>query len=562
MFKAGFITKMRRDDEQLLVTVRYWNPCTNAWVEQELGPYGEFLTIAELQAIGELANIDTTGVKDQLQLNALIQGFIYNTEVLPIPPLPTVRLSTLNPERVVSSGSTVSDWIADIGDGALFQPDGLLQPILEVNQQNGHPLIRFDGINDFLRGNSFFANLTKGKAAITIIIAGRVNAIPAADGAILYFSTGINSNDRIGFYVRNNGGKSLKARSADLQNTSNFFTQKNYAAGQFEIFTLRINFAEGKADFRLNGLPIKEPTVIPNMVQQNTPDTTPVICGIGSRNGGSPVDYSIGEIQVFDTYLSDQLCLDAERNMGATWAISIKKPFVIPANYNLTFEDNFQGVALNTDNWRTDYWFGPTSEGNNELQLYKPENCVLEGDDVLRLRALKPEVSEMYNGKEYPYTSGLINSYGKRVFKYGVFECRAKLPKGKGFWPAFWLLPGDQSWPPEIDIFENVGHEINKLYFTKHWKDAGGVHRSVADDYVGPDYSLGFHLYQLHWTSTFMRWYVDGNLRFERTDNLPNVHLYILANLAVGGTWPGSPDVNTPFPSEMQVDYIRVYQHV
>ena len=137
---------------------------------------------------------------------------------------------------------------------------------------------------------------------------------------------------------------------------------------------------------------------------------------------------------------------------------------------------------------------------------------------------------------------------------------RARLPKGRGFWPAFWLLPADSTWPPELDVFEVLGHETTKLYTAAHSK-AGGEHTATGGDMPVPDLSAEFHQYAVEWRKDEVRWYFDG-VEIERTATPADMHkpMYLLANLAIGAGWPGQPDSTTQFPGVYAIDWIRAYR--
>lgn len=241
---------------------------------------------------------------------------------------------------------------------------------------------------------------------------------------------------------------------------------------------------------------------------------------------------------------------------GARRILKDKQTFQIPANWTLTFEDNFPGSSLDSSKWNTAYWFGNTNTGNNELEWYLPGNVTI-ADGRCSLTA--KEETGVHNSITYNYTSGILSSHDKFYQTYGYFEASVKVPRGQGLWPAFWMLPQDHSWPPEIDIMEILGHQTYKTYSTLHY-DSGGAQQSSSSYSGGPDYSLGFHTFAVHWTASFIRWYVDGYLRYEVTANIPNKDMYLLLNLAVGGDWPGSPDGTTVFPSSYEIEYVRAYQ--
>lgn len=223
------------------------------------------------------------------------------------------------------------------------------------------------------------------------------------------------------------------------------------------------------------------------------------------------------------------------------------------SNWVMTFSDEFDGTALDTTKWATTYPGGARTN-NDELEWYvdDPDHHVVS-NGTLKLIARKESAS----GRSY--TSGMITSYPSFNQVYGYWEGRMKLPKGRGLWPGLWTLPYPQAWPPEIDIMENLGHQPNVVYMTYHWGSESN-HQQSGINYTGPDYSADFHTFGVEWTSSAITWYVDGVQRNRVTSSITTGKMYILANLAVGGSWPGSPDSSTVFPAQLEIDYIRVYQ--
>ena len=224
-----------------------------------------------------------------------------------------------------------------------------------------------------------------------------------------------------------------------------------------------------------------------------------------------------------------------------------------------TFSDDFSGSTLDTSVWNRAYRYGGaaahTLSGNAEEEWYV--NDAFEFDSgSLRIRADKR------SGLTYPYSSGVITTCGHFSQKYGYFEMRVKIPSGKGLWPAFWLMPDSLVWPPEIDIFEILGNAPAVDYMTYHWSQFG-VHASSGSNWSGPNFSQGYHVFGLAWMRGTLVWYVDGVERKRVTGSwLPTVGpFYIIANLAVGGSWPGSPDSATVFPAYMNIDYIKAWQY-
>jgi beta-glucanase (GH16 family) len=221
-------------------------------------------------------------------------------------------------------------------------------------------------------------------------------------------------------------------------------------------------------------------------------------------------------------------------------------------HWKLALADEFNGPKLNRSKWIDSYPGGVRTHSNNEQQYYAEDGWEVK-DGHLRFKAEK----RSKGGK--PYTSGMICSFGKLARQYGWFEIRCRVPKGKGMWPAFWLLPADRSWPPEIDVMEILGHEPDKVYMTNHWVNEPPSHIGNGKPFKGPDFSAGFHTFAVDWSKDALVWYVDGIERFRTAENVPHVPMYVLANLAVGGDWPGMPDATTTFPGFMDIDYIRVY---
>ena len=179
------------------------------------------------------------------------------------------------------------------------------------------------------------------------------------------------------------------------------------------------------------------------------------------------------------------------------------------------------------------------------------------------------------------YTSGRISTQNKQTFTYGRFECRAKVPKGQGYLPAFWLMANDENvygqWPRcgEIDCMEVMGQETNKAYGTIHY---GNPHSESQKTYTlpdGDDFSKNFHTFTCDWEPGKITWYVDGVKYHEESDwhsttvgqgtlTYPapfDQPFYIILNLAVGGSWVGNPNDKTSFENNPYViDYVRVYQ--
>ena len=262
------------------------------------------------------------------------------------------------------------------------------------------------------------------------------------------------------------------------------------------------------------------------------------------------------------------------------WSASIKEqtiPFGQNGDWDLIFSDGFHGTSLNPDKWTTCYWWGNggcTIASNDELEWYQPDN-VLVRDGILKLRAQKRRV-KAYKKKTrsytiYDYTSGIISTGRdsshkatpvRFVFQYGYAEIRAKIPKGKGLWPAFWVLPENHNSKPEIDVMEIYGDKPNIIKMNFHYINSSGRKSNRGYSWAGPDFSANFHTFAVDWRPDAIVWYVDGIERWRYTDaaHIPNIPMYLLVNLAVGGSGPGAPDDSTSFPSYYEVDYVRVWK--
>ena len=243
-------------------------------------------------------------------------------------------------------------------------------------------------------------------------------------------------------------------------------------------------------------------------------------------------------------------------------------------NWVLTWSDEFtgpDGSAPDATKWVMES--GGNGWGNDELEYYtpRPKNLRLENGNLV-IEAVKEEFTGA-DGVKRLYTSGRLKTQGRFSQTYGRFEARVKIPSGQGLWPAFWLLGGDYSkagWPAcgEIDIMENVDVEESRIHGTIHGPGYS-ARKSVTSGYTLPHgrFSDDFHVFAVEWEPQLIRFYVDDELYATRTPaDLPkgarwvyDHPFFIILNLAVGGTWPGSPDSSTGFPQRMLVDYVRVY---
>jgi beta-glucanase (GH16 family) len=276
----------------------------------------------------------------------------------------------------------------------------------------------------------------------------------------------------------------------------------------------------------------------------------------------------------------------------ATGALSLAdKPVSGPPashEFKLVFNDDFAGDRLDPAKWIFAF-YDPATEtptvakrnlwGNAERQIYMDRAFLGLGIDPFTLKngtltiAAKPlqpadravieseiarQPREIANSalKDVAYSSGMISSRGRFSQTYGYFEIRARWSGGKGIWPAFWLLPKRGIWPPEIDVMEAHGDKPGVTFQTLHSRLPTQATRTIRL----PAADGQFHTYGMLWLADKISFYVDDKLTGDETTPA-DMHqpMYVLANLAIGGTWPGDPDESTRFPATMEIDYVRAW---
>lgn len=230
--------------------------------------------------------------------------------------------------------------------------------------------------------------------------------------------------------------------------------------------------------------------------------------------------------------------------------------------WSLVWSDEFNSANIYSANWNFEIGNGTGGWGNNNLEYDTnlPGNVCTQNGELLIIAK-----KEVYNGKNY--TSARMNTKGLHNLTYGRVEARIKLPMQKGLWPAFWMLGEnlDQvGWPQcgEIDIMEHVNTDT-VINGTIHWDNNGHAQYGTKTDFD----TLGFHVYAIEWDQNSIKWLLDGNVYWNANiaNNINSTNefhnpFFVILNLAVGGTWPGSPDGTSVFPDTMSVDYVRFYQ--
>jgi len=243
-------------------------------------------------------------------------------------------------------------------------------------------------------------------------------------------------------------------------------------------------------------------------------------------------------------------------------------PLTYPG-YSLAWSDEFSGDKVNENDWNFESGNGDNGWGNHELEYYtnSPKNVFVSNGNLI-IEARKESMSGLN------YTSARMTTQNKKDFTFGRIDIRAKLPVGKGLWPALWMLGSNistVSWPAcgETDIMELVGTDPNTVHSTVHWGSSGATHASKGNAFTSTsgDFSQKFHVFSLVWVKDSMKFLVDDQLFLTTTKtdvgsaNYPfNNPQFFIFNVAVGGDWPGPPDAGTAFPERMFVDYVRVFQ--
>jgi beta-glucanase (GH16 family) len=254
---------------------------------------------------------------------------------------------------------------------------------------------------------------------------------------------------------------------------------------------------------------------------------------------------------------------------------AISAPTAAPAGWKLVWSDEFDKPGLPDPN-KWDYEVGFIR--NNELQYYtraRKENARVEGGClIIEGRKEKYPIGGAKAGANRfaDYTAASLITRGKAQWTFGRIEVRAKLPQGKGVWPAIWMLGQkfpETSWPAcgEIDIMEFVGHTPDKVHATVHFRK-DGKHVSMGDKLTVEKPFDDFHAYAVEWSAGRMDFFFDARKYFTfdvpaAADSGSNPFLkpqYLLINLALGGAWGREMD-DSVLPQKYLIDHVRVYQH-
>ena len=230
----------------------------------------------------------------------------------------------------------------------------------------------------------------------------------------------------------------------------------------------------------------------------------------------------------------------------------------------LVWQEEFNNRTLDEKVWNFELGNGCPNIcgwGNNEKQIYTNTNHLIKDGNLM--------ITVKKEGDAY--TSTRITTANKKEFQYGRMEVRAKIPTGKGIWPAFWMLGSNISkvgWPKcgEIDILEYVGREPNTIFTTLHTQDSHGNSVNTKKTEI-KDIEEGFHIYAIDWTKDKIEFLVDNQSVYVFSPEVKNENtwpynqpFYFIINVAVGGNFGGHDIDNNIFPQQFVIDYIRVYQ--
>ena len=254
---------------------------------------------------------------------------------------------------------------------------------------------------------------------------------------------------------------------------------------------------------------------------------------------------------------------------GCTQAVQTPAPTATPIppieGWTLVWQDEFDDEQIDRQNWTFD--IGGHGWGNGEMQYYtdRSENARLE-NGLLVVEARQEKYSGSY------YTSARLKSQALQEFQYGRMEARLKVPEGKGFWPAFWMLGSNflqAGWPHcgEIDIMEYIGREPDLIMGTLHGPGYSGALGFSGWNRQTYNIFDDFHTFGIEWDQDQITWFYDGEayhtMKREDVGSRPWVFdqpFFFILNLAVGGTLGGMVSPTTVFPAQYLVDYVRVYE--
>ena len=382
------------------------------------------------------------------------------------------------------------------------------------------------------------------------------------------------------FACGDDGGTEMPTPAANLAsvsvNSASILEGAGNSTLQFEVKASQNVATDVTVDFTVTGI-----TASPE--SDFTESSGSITIAAGSNSAIISVPVIDDEIKEVEEKLRVNLTAATNASLGTALAIGIirdnDQAGIFDADgyitadehfgYQLSWADEFDGETLDMNSYNFEIGDGCPNLcgwGNNELEYYtdEPENIRVE-DGKLIMTATQLGTQG--------FRSARIQTKGKKEFRFGRIDVRAKLPEGQGIWPAIWMLGSnidEVGWPAcgEIDIMEMVGHQPNVTHGAAHWGNPGDPSTFVGNSIsLDEKFSEQFHVFTLVWEQNELNWYMDETLF--HTITLANVQgatyrfnapFFMVFNVAVGGNWPGNPDSSTVFPQSMEIDYIRVFQ--
>ncbi len=257
-----------------------------------------------------------------------------------------------------------------------------------------------------------------------------------------------------------------------------------------------------------------------------------------------------------------------------------------PADYRLVWSDEFEALHLGdrANAWLPYWWSWNVRHlaGNNDQAAKYADDEMLEGGltagamlgregrwgagpylhevstGTLKLRAYPLGSAGRARTSGFPFIAAMISGERQPAQHFGYWETRLRINRlGDGLHLAVWLLSDAHQWPPEIDMLEVVGLDPARFHANSHRKAGNAPEMS---SYTAPNGATGWHVFGFEWTAERMRWIVDGKVVREHGNLFGDDRLYFLVSWEVGGNWAGMPTGNTPWPGEVEIDYVRLYQ--
>jgi beta-glucanase (GH16 family) len=236
-------------------------------------------------------------------------------------------------------------------------------------------------------------------------------------------------------------------------------------------------------------------------------------------------------------------------------------------SFNLVWSTEFDS-PLSSQQWNI-YNYAPFASSQN--------TCFMASNAYTQNGILNLMISQNQSSgcSSRPYASGGIDTYTYHAQTYGRWEVRAKMPKGYGVLGYIGLFPVNGSWPPEIDFAELIGRQPQNIYVTQHYGTwPNNQQEGTIITQSGVDWTADYHTYALEWVPGQLRYYIDGLLQFTQQQKFTDAPSMMKLAMGTGAgdcgswSWVGCPDAAAsndqpwPLPTQMQIDYVKIYQYV